>query len=88
MRSEPVLPLQTALIGGYAMSYTEYGSGTPLVLVHGSLSDCRYWKSQMAPLAMTSTGASSEARRKLMDLAICATSQPRPAAASAEVLPD
>ena len=50
MRSEPVLPLQTALIGGYAMSYTEYGSGAPLVLVHGSLSDCRYWKSQMAPL--------------------------------------
>ncbi|MGY6268606.1 alpha/beta fold hydrolase [Achromobacter denitrificans] len=50
MRSEPVLPLQTAPIGGYAMSYTEYGSGTPLVLVHGSLSDCRYWKSQMAPL--------------------------------------
>ena len=50
MRSEPILPLQTALIGGYAMSYTEYGSGAPLVLVHGSLSDCRYWKSQMAPL--------------------------------------
>ncbi len=50
MRSEPVLPLQTAPIGGYAMSYTEYGSGTPLVLVHGSLSDSRYWKSQMAPL--------------------------------------
>ncbi|WYX23891.1 hypothetical protein WJ969_26425 [Achromobacter xylosoxidans] len=50
MRSEPVLPLQTADIGGYAMSYTEYGEGEPLVLVHGSLSDCRYWKSQMAPL--------------------------------------
>nr|WP_314360776.1 alpha/beta hydrolase [uncultured Achromobacter sp.] len=54
MRSEPVLPLQTALIGGYAMSYTEYGSGVPLVLVHGSLSDCRYWKSQMAPLGNSS----------------------------------
>ena len=27
MRSEPVLPQQTAIIGGYAMSYTEYGSG-------------------------------------------------------------
>lgn len=50
MRSEPVLPLQSADIGGYAMSYTEYGEGAPLVLVHGSLSDCRYWKSQMAPL--------------------------------------
>lgn len=50
MRSEPVLPLQSADIGGYAMSYTKYGEGAPLVLVHGSLSDCRYWKSQMAPL--------------------------------------
>lgn len=50
MRSEPVLPLQTAEIGGYALSYTEYGEGAPLVLVHGSLSDSRYWKSQMAPL--------------------------------------
>ena len=50
MRSEPVLPQQTAIIGGYAMSYTEYGSGDPLVLVHGSLSDSRYWKSQMGPL--------------------------------------
>lgn len=50
MRSEPVLPLLTADIDGYAMSYTEYGMGAPLVLVHGSLSDCRYWKSQMAPL--------------------------------------
>lgn len=30
MRSEPVLPLQTADVGGYAMSYTEYGEGAPL----------------------------------------------------------
>ncbi|MBO1111246.1 alpha/beta fold hydrolase [Bordetella petrii] len=50
MRSEPQLPLQTASINGYAMTYTEYGAGTPLVLVHGSLCDCRYWKSQMGPL--------------------------------------
>ncbi|MBV7484257.1 alpha/beta fold hydrolase [Bordetella sp. BOR01] len=50
MRSEPQLPLQTASINGYAMTYTEYGQGTPLVLVHGSLCDCRYWKSQMGPL--------------------------------------
>ena len=50
MRSEPQLPLQTASINGYAMTYTEHGDGTPLVLVHGSLCDCRYWKSQMGPL--------------------------------------
>jgi len=50
MRSEPQLPLQTASINGYAMTYTESGAGTPLVLVHGSLCDCRYWKSQMGPL--------------------------------------
>ncbi len=50
MRSDPVLPLQTALIDGYPLSYTVHGEGAPLVLVHGSLSDCRYWKSQMGPL--------------------------------------
>ncbi|CAM4033931.1 alpha/beta hydrolase [Bordetella tumulicola] len=50
MRSEPQLPLQTAYINDYAMTYTEYGQGTPLVLVHGSLCDCRYWKSQIGPL--------------------------------------
>ncbi|MCD0503516.1 alpha/beta fold hydrolase [Bordetella petrii] len=50
MRSDPQLPLQTAHINGYATTYTEYGAGTPLVLVHGSLCDCRYWKYQMAPL--------------------------------------
>ncbi|WP_028354837.1 alpha/beta fold hydrolase [Bordetella petrii] len=50
MRSEPQLPLQTADVAGYAMAYVEYGRGTPLVLVHGSLCDCRYWKAQMGPL--------------------------------------
>lgn len=50
MRSEPQLPLQTVSINGYALTYTEQGAGTPLVLVHGSLCDCRYWKSQLGPL--------------------------------------
>lgn len=50
MRSEPQLPLQTAYINDSAMTYAEHGQGTPLVLVHGSLCDCRYWKSQMGPL--------------------------------------
>lgn len=50
MRSEPQLPLQTAIINGYPLTYTEHGAGTPMVLVHGSLCDCRYWKSQLGPL--------------------------------------
>lgn len=50
MRSKPQLALQTVQINDYAVTYTEHGSGTPLVLVHGSLCDCRYWKSQLGPL--------------------------------------
>lgn len=32
------------------MSYAEQGTGEPLVLVHGTLCDRRYWASQMRPL--------------------------------------
>eukprot|EP01022_Parablepharisma_sp_SALTPOND_P017912 TRINITY_DN290_c1_g3_i4.p2 TRINITY_DN290_c1_g3~~TRINITY_DN290_c1_g3_i4.p2 ORF type:complete len:1276 (+),score=518.94 TRINITY_DN290_c1_g3_i4:24104-27931(+) len=42
---------------------------------------------RLPPLAITSTGASSARRRKMMDLAISATPQPTAAAASAEVRP-
>jgi hypothetical protein len=42
---------------------------------------------RLVPLAITSTGTSSSARRKMIDLAISATEQPRPAAASADVFP-
>lgn len=34
-------------VNGHAMSYTEHGSGTPLLLIHGSLLDQRYWAPQI-----------------------------------------
>ncbi|MEO7151761.1 MAG: alpha/beta hydrolase [Burkholderiaceae bacterium] len=36
---------------GYEMAYLERGSGTPVVLVHGSLSDYRSWSNQIDVLA-------------------------------------
>ncbi len=41
----------TARVDGYDLHYTELGSGIPLVLVHGSLGDQRWWCEHMAPLA-------------------------------------
>jgi pimeloyl-ACP methyl ester carboxylesterase len=38
-------------IGDTAMTYTEAGSGRPLLLIHGSLCDYRYWAPQMAAFA-------------------------------------
>jgi pimeloyl-ACP methyl ester carboxylesterase len=34
---------------GYEMAYVEKGEGVPIVLVHGTLSDYRYWRTQMEP---------------------------------------
>ena len=36
---------------GLSFAYVEEGSGPPVVLVHGSVSDYREWSRQMAPLA-------------------------------------
>lgn len=36
---------------GLSFAYVEEGSGAPVVLVHGSVSDYREWSKQMAPLA-------------------------------------
>ena len=39
--------IQTAEVNGYDLAYQETGSGTPLVLVHGSLNDYRVWYAQV-----------------------------------------
>jgi esterase len=38
-------------VNGYRMAYVEEGRGEPLVMVHGSLSDYRYWARQAGPLS-------------------------------------
>jgi pimeloyl-ACP methyl ester carboxylesterase len=38
------------MIDGYDLNYAESGQGAPLVLVHGTLGDQRYWAPQMGPL--------------------------------------
>lgn len=37
-------------VEGYPLAYAESGAGEPLVLVHGTLGDQRYWARQMGPL--------------------------------------
>ena len=51
MRFELDAPLSIVTVDGYPLHYLEMGEGDPVLLVHGSLCDCRYWKPQMAPLA-------------------------------------
>ena len=38
-------------VNGLSFTYVEEGSGPPIVLVHGSVSDYREWSKQMEPLA-------------------------------------
>ncbi len=52
--AEPVTPawqipedLKVADIGGYPMAYQDVGSGEPVLFVHGSMTDYRYWRSQV-----------------------------------------
>jgi len=40
--------MKTLDIGGHAMAYAEQGAGDPVVFVHGTLQDQRYWAPQMA----------------------------------------
>jgi esterase len=43
--------MSTLHVNGYDMAYAEAGAGEPIVLVHGTLQDQRYWSPQMAPFA-------------------------------------
>lgn len=55
MRFDSNPPLQRCPIGDYELSYLQAGAGAPVILVHGSLCDCRYWHPQMAALAREHT---------------------------------
>jgi esterase len=37
-------------VNGCDMAYVEHGAGTPLLLIHGTLADHRWWAPQMEPL--------------------------------------
>lgn len=43
--------VRTMRVNGYDLAYLESGSGTPVVLIHGSLNDYRAWEPQMKPFA-------------------------------------
>ena len=53
MRFSPDIPLRAAIVDGTALHYQEAGDGPALLLVHGSLCDCRYWQAQIGPFART-----------------------------------
>lgn len=40
-------PIQFLPVNDYDMAYLERGAGTPLLLIHGALCDCRYWLPQL-----------------------------------------
>jgi len=55
--------VKAAQVNGYEMAYVERGSGAPLVLVHGSLSDYRSWDPQLASFSANYRTFSPSLRR-------------------------
>jgi non-heme chloroperoxidase len=47
----PAPQVKTIAVNGTNVAYLEQGQGPPLVLVHGTMVDYRYWTAQMAPFA-------------------------------------
>jgi len=43
--------VKTLVVNGYEMAYLERGEGVPVILVHGSISDYRYWITQIRPFS-------------------------------------
>src|SRR6476469_7303681 len=43
--------IKSVEVNGYPMAYRESGNGKPLILVHGSLNDYRYWNSEIGVFA-------------------------------------
>jgi len=50
MRTESDFSLSYVDIEGDRLPYIDEGDGPPLLLIHGSLCDCRYWHSQIKSL--------------------------------------
>ena len=42
---------QSIAIEGMDFAYVDLGSGPPVILIHGSMADCRVWSPQMEALA-------------------------------------
>ena len=43
--------IKSVEVNGYPMAYHESGSGMPLILVHGTLNDYRYWDAEVGVFA-------------------------------------
>lgn len=52
MRSSTAFVIRQAIVAGATYHYIDEGTGPTLVLIHGSLCDCRYWNAQIRSLRM------------------------------------